>query len=343
MSAYLPAVDAGAVGACGRSRSVRTASRDEVAAHLGLDRGAASGPAVTVPRADRGSVDCVAVGAWAGRDALVIPPRAGGCARVAGGGAPRLRPRLPWRHHPPVDAGIARPARPPRTCSPCRTIAPGTSVSSPAGRVADRGLRKPARPRSPTSRSCRRRRSSTSSPRAAALPGVRAGTRGDVERLIEATAGRRRRAYRDRRMAHGSRCPRWGRRGRAVLTGGSSPASGSGPRPADDLLWFRLPRRPEDGPRPTSTCSSAPPNVWLLGRPEEWPVGYSLPKGGFAAVRAAGVEAIRRFLARARPGWLADRAHLWATSTRRRCCRSRSRGWPGGTGRGCCSSGTRPT
>ena len=77
-----------------------------------------------------------------------------------------------------------------------------------------------------------------------------------------------------------------------------------------DLLWFRLPRRPDDPPEAdVDLYFGAHHYVGLLGGTEDWQVGYSLPKGGFAAVRAAGVEPIRRFLAE-HVGWLADRAHL---------------------------------
>jgi 2-polyprenyl-6-methoxyphenol hydroxylase-like FAD-dependent oxidoreductase len=77
-----------------------------------------------------------------------------------------------------------------------------------------------------------------------------------------------------------------------------------------DLLWFRLPRRRDDPPEAdVDLYFGAHHYVGLLGGIEDWQVGYSLPKGGFPAVRAAGVEPIRRFLAE-HVGWLADRAHL---------------------------------
>jgi 2-polyprenyl-6-methoxyphenol hydroxylase-like FAD-dependent oxidoreductase len=77
-----------------------------------------------------------------------------------------------------------------------------------------------------------------------------------------------------------------------------------------DLLWFRLPRRPDDPPdADVDLYFGTRHYVGLLGGIEDWQVGYSLPKGGFPAVRAAGVEPIRQFLAE-HVGWLADRAHL---------------------------------
>jgi 2-polyprenyl-6-methoxyphenol hydroxylase-like FAD-dependent oxidoreductase len=77
-----------------------------------------------------------------------------------------------------------------------------------------------------------------------------------------------------------------------------------------DVLWFALPRRPDDPPEAdVDLYFGADRYIGLLGGPEEWQVGYSLPKGGYAAVRAAGVEPIREFL-RERVPWLADRADL---------------------------------
>lgn len=79
-----------------------------------------------------------------------------------------------------------------------------------------------------------------------------------------------------------------------------------------DLLWFTLPRRDSDPPdADVDLYFGAHHYVGLLGRPDDWQVGYSLPKGGYPAVREAGVEPIHRFLADHVP-WLADRAHLLA-------------------------------
>ncbi len=74
-----------------------------------------------------------------------------------------------------------------------------------------------------------------------------------------------------------------------------------------DLLWFRLPRRPEDPPEADLDLYFGRDHyVGLLGGPDSWQVGYSLPKGGWAAARQAGVEPIRAFLIAHVP-WLADR------------------------------------
>ncbi|GAA1863201.1 hypothetical protein GCM10009836_49450 [Pseudonocardia ailaonensis] len=79
-----------------------------------------------------------------------------------------------------------------------------------------------------------------------------------------------------------------------------------------DILWFELPHRDTDPPdADVDLYFGADHYVGLLAGPENWQVGYSLPKGGYAAARAAGVEPIRAFL-REHVGWLADRADLLA-------------------------------
>ncbi|MFC5950504.1 FAD-dependent oxidoreductase [Pseudonocardia lutea] len=77
-----------------------------------------------------------------------------------------------------------------------------------------------------------------------------------------------------------------------------------------DILWFTLPRRPDDPPEAdVDLYFGADHYVGLLGGPREWQVGWSLPKGGYPAVREAGVGPIRAFL-RTHVPWLADRADL---------------------------------
>ncbi|SDM49957.1 FAD-dependent oxidoreductase [Allokutzneria albata] len=77
-----------------------------------------------------------------------------------------------------------------------------------------------------------------------------------------------------------------------------------------DILWFRLPRRADDPPEAdVDIYFGAGHYVGLLGGPDTWQVGYTIPKGGFPDARRAGVEPIREFL-RATVPWLADRADL---------------------------------
>ncbi|NMO89460.1 FAD-dependent oxidoreductase [Actinomycetospora sp. TBRC 11914] len=74
-----------------------------------------------------------------------------------------------------------------------------------------------------------------------------------------------------------------------------------------DLLWFRLPSRPDDPPdADVDLFFGRDHYVGLLAGTAGWQVGYSLPKGGYAAAREAGVEPVRRFVADRIP-WLADR------------------------------------
>jgi 2-polyprenyl-6-methoxyphenol hydroxylase-like FAD-dependent oxidoreductase len=79
---------------------------------------------------------------------------------------------------------------------------------------------------------------------------------------------------------------------------------------SSDLLWFRLPRRPSDPPEADVDLYFGRHNyVGLLGGPHDWQVGYTLPKGGYAAARQAGIGPIRDFVSAYVP-WLADRMHL---------------------------------
>ena len=78
-----------------------------------------------------------------------------------------------------------------------------------------------------------------------------------------------------------------------------------------DQLWFRLPRRAADPAAGVYVGDGG----WavLHNRGAEWQVGYSLPKGGYARLRAEGLEALRRAVALRIP-WLGDRTgalHDW--------------------------------
>lgn len=77
-----------------------------------------------------------------------------------------------------------------------------------------------------------------------------------------------------------------------------------------DLLWFRLPRHDTDPPdADVDLFFGRHHYVGLLSGPVDWQIGYSLPKGGYPAVREAGVEPIRAFLREHLP-WLGDRVDL---------------------------------
>jgi 2-polyprenyl-6-methoxyphenol hydroxylase-like FAD-dependent oxidoreductase len=71
-----------------------------------------------------------------------------------------------------------------------------------------------------------------------------------------------------------------------------------------DMLWFRLPRRETD---PAGGVYLGDRGwIGLQNRGAEWQVGYSLAKGGYARLRAEGLEALRRSVGLRVP-WLAGR------------------------------------
>ena len=71
-----------------------------------------------------------------------------------------------------------------------------------------------------------------------------------------------------------------------------------------DLLWFRLPRQETD---PAGGAFLGDGGwVALQDRGAQWQVGYSLAKGGYARLRAQGLEALRRSVGLRVP-WLAGR------------------------------------
>ena len=72
-----------------------------------------------------------------------------------------------------------------------------------------------------------------------------------------------------------------------------------------DVLWFRLSRRPTDSQ--SVGLRLLPGHFFaLINRQEYWQIAYVIPKGAYAQVRAAGLEAFRRSIADAEP-LLADR------------------------------------
>ncbi|MDQ3808756.1 MAG: FAD-dependent oxidoreductase [Chloroflexota bacterium] len=71
-----------------------------------------------------------------------------------------------------------------------------------------------------------------------------------------------------------------------------------------DFLWFRLPRQPADPPGGVYVGDGG--WIALLNRGADWQVGYSLAKGGYARLRARGLDALRRSV-ELRVPWLADR------------------------------------
>jgi 2-polyprenyl-6-methoxyphenol hydroxylase-like FAD-dependent oxidoreductase len=75
--------------------------------------------------------------------------------------------------------------------------------------------------------------------------------------------------------------------------------------PPMDILWFRLPRRPDDPEGLVASFGSGRPLI-LLDRGEQWQVGYIIPKGTYQRIHAAGLAELRRSIADLSP-LLADR------------------------------------
>jgi 2-polyprenyl-6-methoxyphenol hydroxylase-like FAD-dependent oxidoreductase len=76
--------------------------------------------------------------------------------------------------------------------------------------------------------------------------------------------------------------------------------------PEIDVLWFRLPRKPEDFDDAGAGFVGPGRVLILLKRPEQWQVGVLFPKGTFQQIRAAGLDALKKDLVKMVP-WFADR------------------------------------
>lgn len=78
--------------------------------------------------------------------------------------------------------------------------------------------------------------------------------------------------------------------------------------PPMDILWFRLPRREEDGAGAMGRFGRGH-IVVMLDRLEQWQMGYVILKGSFQEVREEGLEALRRSISELAPE-LKDRVAL---------------------------------
>ena len=94
-----------------------------------------------------------------------------------------------------------------------------------------------------------------------------------------------------------------GRSSRVRRMAGFNPIKTSPPM---DVLWFRWPRRPEDGEGILGRFGRGHALV-LLDRLDQWQVGYVILKGSYQQVRAAGLEALQRSITEMAPEF-ADRA-----------------------------------
>jgi hypothetical protein len=59
-----------------------------------------------------------------------------------------------------------------------------------------------------------------------------------------------------------------------------------------DVLWFRLPRR-EGEPHGLDSHIGRGHLLLMLERMDQWQVAYVIAKGGFKAIRAAGIQQLR--------------------------------------------------
>jgi len=84
------------------------------------------------------------------------------------------------------------------------------------------------------------------------------------------------------------------------------PVSQSAPM---EVLWFRLPRKPEDEDDSGSLNFGRKQFIVLLGRVHEWQVGYVVPSGGYQRLKSEGLSAFQQSVAAVVP-WLADRVEL---------------------------------
>jgi 2-polyprenyl-6-methoxyphenol hydroxylase-like FAD-dependent oxidoreductase len=73
-----------------------------------------------------------------------------------------------------------------------------------------------------------------------------------------------------------------------------------------EVLWLRLPRRPDDSHEQAGVNIGRREVVPVLGRPHEWQIGYVGPKGRYHELKAAGIDSLRQALLAVLP-WLGDR------------------------------------
>jgi len=94
-----------------------------------------------------------------------------------------------------------------------------------------------------------------------------------------------------------------GRFSRVRLLLGIEPVATSPPM---DVLWFRLPRLPEDPREPTGVFGGFGRGhiLVVLDRFDYWQVGYVFPKGGYQHLRAAGLDELRCSIAAIEPQFI---------------------------------------
>jgi 2-polyprenyl-6-methoxyphenol hydroxylase-like FAD-dependent oxidoreductase len=73
-----------------------------------------------------------------------------------------------------------------------------------------------------------------------------------------------------------------------------------------EVIWLRLPRKPRDPGEEGSINIGHGRVIALLGRVDEWQVGYIVAKGGYQKLKRDGIETLHKSIADLVP-WLADR------------------------------------
>jgi 2-polyprenyl-6-methoxyphenol hydroxylase-like FAD-dependent oxidoreductase len=76
-----------------------------------------------------------------------------------------------------------------------------------------------------------------------------------------------------------------------------------------EVIWFRLPRRPDDRPVEATLNFGSHQAFVVLGRTHEWQVGAVLPKGGYQRLKTEGLNAFQQLIGSVLP-WLGDRVGL---------------------------------
>ena len=79
--------------------------------------------------------------------------------------------------------------------------------------------------------------------------------------------------------------------------------------PPMEVLWFRLPRKPDDRHDDATVNVDRGRVVVLMAREREWQVGYVFSTGDYQRIKSDGLTALQQSVAASVP-WLADRVGL---------------------------------
>ena len=107
-----------------------------------------------------------------------------------------------------------------------------------------------------------------------------------------------------------------------------------------DVLWMRVSQAARRSAGARSGASTPARMLVTLDRGDYWQCAYVIPKGGFDAVRARGLEALRDDVAAIAPFLRRPRRRAPSWDDVKLLDRRRSTGCGAGTGRACCASAT---